>query len=222
MNGMSNNDLVNLLRSGNQEPVQVIFNSVRSLEKLCGIVAEQIEVDSLDLINLLRDDEYITPLGFTRSTILGMFIPNTYEMYWNSSASDFIERMEREYRQFWTEERKQKAEGLGLTTHEVSIIASIIDEETNKNDEKPINISLDERPGSFQLTPDGSLLLVSTGDSALKVWNTVTGHLETSYHANEKLILSQVDEAGSFTAFENQVGLHHLRIHNYRSMTKNQ
>lgn len=137
-NGMNNNDLVNMLRSGRQEPVPLIFNSVRSLEKLCGIIANQIEVDSVEILHLLRDDEYISTLGFTESTVMGMFIPNTYEVYWNTSATELIQRIDREYRSFWTEDRKRKAEHLGLTTHEVSTLASIIDEETNKNDEKPI------------------------------------------------------------------------------------
>ncbi len=136
--GMNNNNLVNMLRSGAQEPVQLIFNSVRTLEELCGIVAEQIEADSLEILNQLRNESYISQFGFNQYTLMGMFIPNTYEVYWNSSADQFIQRMDREYRRFWTEERKRKAEMLGLTTHEVSTLASIIDEETNKDDEKPI------------------------------------------------------------------------------------
>jgi UPF0755 protein len=136
-NEMNNNDLENMLRSGAQEPVQLIFTSVRTLEKLCGIVADQIEADSLEILNLLNDETYIAQFGFDKYTVRGMFIPNTYEVYWNSNADQFLRRMEREYRHFWTEERKRKAEALGLTTHEVSALASIIDEETNKNDEKP-------------------------------------------------------------------------------------
>ncbi len=134
---MNNNDLVNMLRSGTQEPAQLIFNSVRTLEKLCGIVADQIEADSLEILNHLNDETYISQFGFNKFTVKEMFIPNTYEVYWNSNADQFIQRMEKEYRRFWTEERKRKAEALGLTTHEVSTLASIIDEETNKNDEKP-------------------------------------------------------------------------------------
>lgn len=134
---MNNNELVNMLRSGSQAPAQVIFNSVRTLEKLSGIVGAQIEADSLEILNQLRDENYISQFGFNQFTIKGMFIPNTYEVYWNSNADQFIQRMEREYRRFWTEERKRKAEALGLTTHEVSTLASIIDEETNKDDEKP-------------------------------------------------------------------------------------
>ncbi len=135
--GMNNNELVNMLRSGSQEPVQLVFNSIRTLEKFSGIVGNQIEADSLEILNHLRDESYVSQFGFNQFTIMGMFIPNTYEVYWNSNADQFIQRMEREYRRFWTEERKRKAEALGLTTHEVSTLASIIDEETNKNDEKP-------------------------------------------------------------------------------------
>ena len=136
-NRMNNNELVNMLRSGSQEPVQLIFNSVRTLEKLSGIVGNQIEADSSEILNHLLDESYISQFGFNHFTIMGMFIPNTYEVYWNSTADQFIRRMEREHRRFWTEERKRKAEALGLTTTEVSALASIIDEETNKDDEKP-------------------------------------------------------------------------------------
>lgn len=136
-NGMNNNELVNMLRSGAQEPVQLIFNPVRTLEKLCGIVGHQIEADSLDILLYLNNEDYISQFGFNEFTVKGMFIPNTYEVYWNSNADQFIRRMEKEYRRFWTEERKSKAEALGLTPHEASTLASIIDEETNKNDEKP-------------------------------------------------------------------------------------
>lgn len=136
-NGMNNNELVNRLRSGRQEPVNLIFNSVRTLEKLSGIVSNQIEADSLEILNYLKTETNILKFGFNENTVMGMFIPNTYEVYWNSSAEQFISRMEREYRRFWTEERKRKAEELGLTPQEVSTLASIIDEETNKNDEKP-------------------------------------------------------------------------------------
>jgi len=136
-NGMNNNDLVNMLRSGKQEPVQLVFNSIRTLKKLCGIIANQIEADSSDILNLIKDKDVISEIGFNQNNILGMFIPNTYEIYWDSDENQFIERMEKEYRRFWTEERKRKAEALGLTTHEVSSLASIIDEESNKDDEKP-------------------------------------------------------------------------------------
>ncbi len=134
--GMSNNDLINLLRSGIQTPVNVIFNNIRSLEKLSGTIAGQIEADSSEIINLLLDENYISQFEFTHETVFGTFIPNTYEFYWNTSASGFMERMVKEYRRFWNKERKNMAEAKKLTLNQVSALASIVDAETVKETEK--------------------------------------------------------------------------------------
>lgn len=133
---MTNNDLINLLRSGIQTPVSVIFNNIRSLEKLAGTVAGQIEADSSEIIKLLLDENYISQFGFTHETVLGAFIPNTYEFYWNTSASGFMERMVNEYRRFWNKERKSRAEAIDLALNQVSTLASIVDAETVKETEK--------------------------------------------------------------------------------------
>lgn len=137
IDGMSNNRLVNLLRSGKQEPVIVTFNNVRFKEDLAGKVSRFIEADSLQIISLLNDKEFVAKYGFNTSNFLTLFIPNSYEFWWNTSAEEFVERMAKEYKIFWTEERRQKAQNLRLTQSEVSILASIIQKETNKNDEKP-------------------------------------------------------------------------------------
>lgn len=134
--GMTNNDLINLLRSGIQTPVSVIFNYIRSLEKLAGTVAGQIESDSSEIIKLLLDENYILQFGFTHETVLGAFIPNTYEFYWNTSASGFMERMVNEYRRFWNKERKSRAKAIDLALNQVSTLASIVDAETVKETEK--------------------------------------------------------------------------------------
>ncbi|MCF8465579.1 MAG: endolytic transglycosylase MltG [Flavobacteriales bacterium] len=136
-NGMSNNELVNLLRAGLQEPVMVTFNNVRFKEDLAGRVGRVLEADSLEIIELLNDDNFVEEYGFNTSTFLTVFLPNSYEFWWNTSAEEFVERMTTEYKQFWTEERRAKAKNLGLSQSEVSILASIIQKETNKADEKP-------------------------------------------------------------------------------------
>ena len=137
INGMSNNRLVNLLRSGKQEPVKVTFNNVRFKEDLASKVGRIIEADSAQIISLLNSSEFVSTYGFNTSTILTLFLPNTYEFWWNTSAEEFVERMAKEYRTFWTEERTEKARKLGLTQSEVSILASIVQKETNQSDEKP-------------------------------------------------------------------------------------
>jgi len=132
--GMSNNELVNMLRSGNQAPVMVIFNNLRTLEQLAGKVARYIEPDSLELRSHLLDPELPAKYGFTRETFMAMFIPNTYEMYWSSSPMDFTDRMAEEYEKFW-EKRDRKLEKLGMDRVEVSTLASLVDEETLYDDE---------------------------------------------------------------------------------------
>ena len=134
--GLNNNDLINLLRSGIQIPVNLIFNNIRSLERLSGIVAYQIEADSSEIINLLLDENYISQFGFTHETVMGAFIPNTYEFYWNTSASGFVERMVDEYEKFWNKERKDKVAAKSLTIKQVSTLASIVDRETVRETEK--------------------------------------------------------------------------------------
>lgn len=135
--GMSNNELVNLLRAGLQEPVMLTFNNVRFKEDLAGKVGKFIEADSTEIIDLLNNSSFVQSYGFNTTTFLTIFLPNTYEFWWNTSAEQFVERMAAEYKTFWTAERKQKAKALGLTQSEVSILASIIQKETNKADEKP-------------------------------------------------------------------------------------
>jgi UPF0755 protein len=126
---MSNNELINLLRAGMQEPVKVTFNTVRTKEQLAGKVAKNIEADSLSIITLLNDADFCAKYGFDRYKIITLFLPNTYEFYWNTSAEDFVERMAKEYKNFWNEERKQKAKKIGLTQSEVATLASIVQAE---------------------------------------------------------------------------------------------
>ncbi|MDX9929107.1 MAG: endolytic transglycosylase MltG [Bacteroidales bacterium] len=135
--GMSNYTLINMLRAGLQEPVMVIFNNIRTIYELAGRVSSQIEADSSSLAGFLENEDNYSSDGFTRETVISAFIPNSYEVYWNLSAEGFYGRMLKEYHKFWTEERRSMAEGLNLTPVEVSILASIVDDEVAKEDEKP-------------------------------------------------------------------------------------
>lgn len=136
--GMNNYQFVGLLRSGAQTPVHLTFSNLRSLPQLAGIVSRKIEADSVALVRALKNDSLIDQLGFKNETLPALFIPNTYEFFWNTSASQWLHRMHKEYLRFWTEDRKHKADSLGLSLIEVSVLASIVDEETIKNDEKPV------------------------------------------------------------------------------------
>ncbi len=135
-NGMSNNELVNLLRIGEQEPVKLSFISVRDLKTLAGKVAVYIEPDSSEIASVLLDPEVSKKYGFNKQTFPAMFIPNTYEFYWNTTAEEFVEKMAKEFKAFWNNERKQKAAKLGYSQSQISTIASIVEKETQKNDEK--------------------------------------------------------------------------------------
>lgn len=136
--GMNNNSLVNMLKAGNQEPVTVTFNNLRFMEELAAQVSKYIEPDSAELINYLSNPEVIKEMGFNEYTFHAMFIPNSYEFYWTTSPQQFTERMRAEYDRFWNSERLAKADSLGLTPIEVTTIASIVQEETIKAEEKPI------------------------------------------------------------------------------------
>lgn len=134
---MNNNALVNMLRGGLQTPVMVKFNNIRDVDQLAGRIAKQIEADSASISAKLHDQQYINQLGFNKHTIPALFLPDTYEFYWNTDAEGFVVRMFQEYNKFWTEERKQQAQSKGLTPVQVSILASIVNKETNMTDEMP-------------------------------------------------------------------------------------
>jgi UPF0755 protein len=124
--GMNNNELIDLLRSGKQEPVKLSFDHIRTVKELAGKLSKNIEADSVSLYNLLTDADFIDKYGLNRNTILTLFIPNTYEFYWNTSADELVKRMAEEYKKFWTAERKEKARKLNLSQSEVSTLASIV------------------------------------------------------------------------------------------------
>ncbi|WP_310993217.1 endolytic transglycosylase MltG [Aequorivita marina] len=134
--GMTNNDIINTLRSRNV-PINIKFNNQERLEDLAGHISSQIEADSLSLIEAMQDSEFLKEAGFTEKTALAMYIPNTYEFYWNSSAETFRSRMKTEYERFWNESRTQKAKILNLTKDEVMSLAAIVQKETAKVEERP-------------------------------------------------------------------------------------
>ncbi|WP_090605367.1 endolytic transglycosylase MltG [Parapedobacter koreensis] len=135
--GMNNRTLINKLGGGFQEPVKLRFENIRLKENLAGILANQLEPDSIAFINLLDDDSLAARYGFNGENFFSMFIPNTYEFYWNTSAAHFMERMHEEYQKFWNEERSEKAAKLNLTPQEVSALAAIVKGEALHTDEMP-------------------------------------------------------------------------------------
>ena len=135
---MSNNKLINLLRNGKQTAVKLSFNNQDSFEKLAGRIAQQIEADSVTLLNSFQDSTFLKESGFNTKTALAMYIPNTYEFYWNTSATLFRSKMKDEYKRFWNSERLEKAKKLNLTENEVITLASIVQKETSSVKERPM------------------------------------------------------------------------------------
>lgn len=158
--GMSNNQLVNMLRGGLQSPVMVTFNNIRDVDMLAGRIASQIEADSLSISNLLHNQQYINQLGFNERTIPALFLPDTYEFYWNTDAEGFVNRMFQEYNKFWTVERKQQAQNKGLSPIQVSTLASIVNKETNMSDEMPrvAGVYLNRLKNNWLLQADPTLI----------------------------------------------------------------
>jgi len=134
--GMTNNDIINSIRSKNL-PINVAFNNQETFEDLAGRIAAQIEADSLSLLNVMTSEEFFKANGFDSKTALGMYIPNSYEFFWNTSAEQFRERMLKEYHRFWTESRIAKAKVFNIPPNQVMTLASIVQKETAKVDERP-------------------------------------------------------------------------------------
>ena len=136
--GMTMPDVIRTLRSGNQTPVSITFNNMRTKENLAGRISQQLMMDSTELLNALNNEAKINDLGFNDATVVAMFIPNTYEMYWDTGVNSFLDRMKKEFDRFWNADRKTKAEKLGLSPIQVSTLASIVEEEATYSDEYPI------------------------------------------------------------------------------------
>ncbi|ALM48502.1 aminodeoxychorismate lyase [Flavobacterium psychrophilum] len=134
-NGANSNDIVNALRQ--PLPVNISFNNQETLERAVGRISHQIEPDSLTLLQAFTDKTFLDENGFTEDNVLSMIIPNTYEFFWNTSATKVRDKMAKEYRKFWNEERLAKAKALNLTPLQVSALASIVHKETVKTDERP-------------------------------------------------------------------------------------
>lgn len=134
--GMNNNDIVNSIRSRNL-PIKLSFNNQDSMEKLAGRISFQIEADSVSLLKAMKDAEFLSKHDFNNATALGMYLPNSYEFFWNTSAEKFRERMLKEYNSFWNAARNEKAKAIGLNRDEIITLASIVYEESKQASEQP-------------------------------------------------------------------------------------
>ena len=121
-----------------QEPMNLIVASVRTLDGLAHNIGKQLMIDSAEIVNYMNDVAFQRKSGYSRETMPCLFIPETYQVYWDMSVETFFERMQKEHRRFWNEKRLGKAAAMGMTPTEVCTLASIVEEETNDNQEKPL------------------------------------------------------------------------------------
>ncbi|MGA1775730.1 MAG: endolytic transglycosylase MltG [Flavobacteriaceae bacterium] len=132
---MGNNDIINILRS-ERLTTKVVFNNQERIEDLAGRIAEQIEADSLSLLNSFLDPVFLEEAGFTEDNALAMYLPNTYEVFWDTTPENFRNRMLKYYQSYWNENRKNKVKSLGLTPVEAVILASIVQKESVQVEEQ--------------------------------------------------------------------------------------
>lgn len=172
--GWGNRELVAHLRTGEQAPVKVVLTNERLLEDIAGKVARFIEADSISLLETFRDPAFLSEIGYTPETLITAFIPNTYEMYWNTSAKDFMRRMLKEHEAFWSKnDRRAKAQALGLTPEQVYTVASIVERETNNAGEKPTiaGVYLNRLKIGMKLQADPTCVFATRDFGARRVTN---------------------------------------------------
>jgi UPF0755 protein len=171
--GMSNRRLINMLKSGNQEPVKLYFQNIRLKENFVGMVSKKLEADSLSMSKLLDSVEFVGAYGFSPDNVYTVFIPNSYEFYWNTDAKTFFTKMFENYQQFWNEERLAKAKKLNLSTAEVSILASIVDSEALVDREMPIiaGLYLNRLNQGIKLEADPTVIFANNDFTIRRVLN---------------------------------------------------
>jgi UPF0755 protein len=181
--GMSNKQIITKLRSKQQDPVQLVFNNIRIKQELAGHISEQLETDSVTLLNLLNDAEYLKKFDFTTDNVISMFIPNTYEVYWDITAEKFMERMHKEYIAFWNEKRKTRLKEIGLTELQAITLASIVEKESNQNDEKPdvAGVYMNRLKQGWLLQADPTLVY-ALGDFSIKRVLNVYKTIDSPYN----------------------------------------
>ena len=131
-------EVFRMLRNGQQVPIKLVVRPAWTVERMASRLATQLMVDSAELVSFFNDTTTLSLMHCTRETLPAHFIPNTYEVYWTMTPEQFVTRIHKEHTRFWNDTRLSKAKALGLTPVEVATLASIVDEETNKNDEKPL------------------------------------------------------------------------------------
>lgn len=174
--GMSNYLLVHRLINNRQAPLSITFNNIRTKSQLAARLASQLMMEEDSLLILLDDPVFLEEFGVTPETAVALFLPNSYEVYWNISPGDLVKRMKKEYDRFWNKERLGKLQTVGLSQLEVSTLASIVEEETNKADERPMvaGLYLNRLRSGMKLQADPT---VKFALKRFKLRRLLSGHL---------------------------------------------
>ncbi len=184
--GMNNRELIGKLRLGKQEAVKVVVNSYRDFTKMAGAVGRNLEADSSKLLQLLNDPTYLKSIAYETHTVSSLFLADTYQFNWNTNEEQFVERMQKEYKKFWNDERRKKAADLNLSILEVNTLASIVEEEAYHKEEMPkiAQVYLNRLQKGMLLQADPTVKY-AVGDFTIK--RVLNKHLETDSPYNTYL-----------------------------------
>ncbi len=171
--GMTNRRLINMLASGAQEAVSLSFHNLRQKTDFAGFISKKLEADSTSMIHLLDSTDFVSKYGFTTDNVYAVFIPNTYDVYWNTSPEKFFKRMYANYESFWTADRKERASEINLSPIQVSILASIVDAEALHDDEMPTiaGLYLNRLKKGMKLESDPTVIFALQDFSIRRVLN---------------------------------------------------
>jgi len=177
--GMNNFQLIRVLRSGKQTPVRLTFNNIRTKQQLAARLGSELMADSTSILKLMNDTAFLNSYHLNPNTSISLFIPNTYEVFWNINAKALFERMDKEYNKFWTEERKAKAAAIPLTPTQVTTLASIVEEETNNKTDRPkvAGLYINRLKSGMPLQADPTIKFALNDFSIKRV---LFGHLRTN------------------------------------------
>lgn len=182
---MSNNALINLLKAGIQEPVEINFTGLKTVDQLVSRVCRRIEADSADFRQALTDNGFLSKYGFNQDNIQALFIPKKYEFYWNTSLEQFFDRMAKEYKEFWTESRKKKAKAIGLSQTDIYILASIVQaEQCCDNEEKRViaGLYLNRLQKEDMPLQSDPTVIYAIGDFSIQRVSTEQTRVESPYN----------------------------------------
>lgn len=176
LSAMSNYTILRLLRSGRQSPLKLIINKLRTKTDLVRLVSTNLEADSASVAELLGDQAYLRQYELDTDDVMCAVIPDTYDFYWNTSAGNMFKKLVKAYDKFWTPVRKQLAQAMGLEPHQVIILASIIEEETNRNSEKPLiaSVYLNRLKLGMRLSADPTVKFALNDFSIKRIYNKYT------------------------------------------------